>query len=84
MKLHITKDELINLVKNQSIETVITAFPDMYGRLVGKRFDSNFFITDVLEQGTHACDYLLGSDIDMETIPGYEISSWEKVTEIYI
>ena len=78
MKLHITKDELINLVKNQSIETVITAFPDMYGRLVGKRFDSNFFITDVLEQGTHACDYLLGSDIDMETIPGYKISSWEK------
>ena len=42
MKLHITKDELINLVKNQSIETVITDFPDMYGRLVGKDLTAIF------------------------------------------
>ena len=78
MNTNITKNKLIDLVKQDSIDTVITAFPDMYGRLVGKRFDSKFFISDVLEHGTHACDYLLGSDIDMETIPGYQISSWEK------
>ena len=50
----------------------------MYGRLMGKRFDSKFFIKSVLDEGTHACDYLLGVDIDMEPISGYKITSWEK------
>ena len=74
----ISKSSLIKLVQNNDIETVITAFPDMYGRLMGKRFDSKFFIKSVLDEGTHACDYLLGVDIDMEPISGYKITSWEK------
>lgn len=77
-KNKITRDTLVDLVKNDQINTIITAFPDMYGRLVGKRFESDFFINDIIDEGTHACDYLLGADIDMETIPGYEITSWEK------
>ena len=74
----ISKSNLIKLVENNDIETVITAFPDMYGRLMGKRFESKFFIKNVLDEGTHACDYLLGVDIDMEPISGYKITSWEK------
>ena len=74
----ISKSNLIKLVENNDIETVITAFPDMYGRLMGKRFEGQFFIKNVLDEGTHACDYLLGVDIDMEPISGYKITSWEK------
>jgi glutamine synthetase len=57
---------------------VFAGFTDLYGRLLGKRFDAGFFSDQVAEQGTHACDYLLTVDMEMEPIPGYEFSSWAK------
>ncbi|HEY7749711.1 MAG TPA: glutamine synthetase family protein [Aestuariivirgaceae bacterium] len=60
-----------------TIDTVITAFCDMQGRLMGKRFQAGYFIEGAHEE-THACDYLLADDIDMEPVPGYKAASWEK------
>ena len=65
------------LVQNESIETVIVAFTDHYGRLVGKRFDAEFFLSSALKDGTHGCDYLLTTDMDMEPIEGYDFANWE-------
>ena len=50
---------------------------DMQGRLIGKRFHAQFFVDGGHEE-THACDYLLANDIDMEPVPGYSAASWEK------
>ena len=63
-------------VADGSVDTVILAFPDLYGRLMGKRLDASFFLTDVAG-GTHACDYLLTVDMEMEPISGYAFSNWE-------
>ena len=71
-------DTLRRMVADGEIETVIAAFPDMYGRLVGKRFNAGFFVEDVIEHGMHACDYLLACDIDMDPVPGYAFTSWAK------
>jgi glutamine synthetase len=49
----------------------------MQGRLVGKRFQAEYFVDGAHEE-THACDYLLANDIDMEPVPGYDVASWEK------
>ena len=56
---------------------VVAAFPDMQGRLVGKRFHAEFFLGGAHEE-THGCDYLLANDIDMEPVPGYAVANWEK------
>ncbi len=68
--------ELKDKVANEEIETIIVAFTDHYGRLVGKRFDAEFFIESI-EDGTHACDYLLTTDMEMEPVPGYKFANWE-------
>jgi glutamine synthetase len=60
-----------------AIDTVIACFPDMQGRLIGKRFDADFFLGGAYEE-THGCDYLLANDIDMEPVPGYAAANWEK------
>lgn len=70
-------EELRNMVAEEAIETVIVAFTDHYGRLVGKRFDAEFFLESATSQGTHACDYLLTTDMEMEPIPGYAFANWE-------
>ena len=59
------------------IDTVLVAFPDMQGRLIGKRFLAQFFLEGALEE-THGCNYLLADDIDMEPVPGYEAANWGK------
>ena len=59
------------------IDTVVACFPDMQGRLIGKRFQAGFFLDGAYEE-THGCDYLLADDIDMEPVPGYAVASWEK------
>jgi glutamine synthetase len=78
MKLRgkLSESELKEKIKNEEIETVIVAFTDHYGRLVGKRFDAEFF-AESIEDGTHACDYLLTTDMEMEPIPGYKFANWE-------
>jgi glutamine synthetase len=64
-------------VASGAIDTVIVAFPDMQGRLIGKRFQAEFFLEGAIDE-THGCDYLLANDIDMEPVPGYAAASWEK------
>jgi glutamine synthetase len=59
------------------IDTVITALPDLYGRLVGKRITSRFFLEEVAARGMHVCDYLLACDMEMDPTPGYRFTSWE-------
>jgi glutamine synthetase len=71
-------DELHALVAGGEIDTVVLAFPDMQGRLQGKRFAARFFLDEVLEHGTEGCNYLLAVDTEMNTVDGYEMSSWER------
>ena len=59
------------------IDTVITAIPDLYGRLVGKRNTGRFFLDHVARNGMHVCDYLLACDMEMDPTPGYAFTSWE-------
>lgn len=69
--------ELANAVAEERIETVIVAFTDHYGRMMGKRFDADFFLEACAKDGTHGCDYLLTTDMEMEPVPGYESANWE-------
>ncbi len=65
-------------VRDGEVDTVVVAFPDMQGRLQGKRVHAQFFLDTVLEHGTEGCNYLLAVDVDMNTVDGYAISSWER------
>jgi glutamine synthetase len=63
-------------VAEGTIDTVVTAIPDPYGRLVGKRIHAPFFLAEVLGHGMHVCDYLLACDMEMDPTPGYAFASW--------
>ncbi|KAA5607409.1 glutamine synthetase [Roseospira marina] len=76
MQSGFTFDALKQAVSVGEIDTVLVVFPDMQGRLIGKRFHAAFFMDGGHEE-THACDYLLANDIDMEPVPGYAAHSWE-------
>ena len=65
-------------VAADELETVIIAFSDHYGRLMGKRLDAEYFIAEAARQGTHACNYLLTTDMEMEPVPGYRFANWER------
>lgn len=65
-------------IKSGKIDTVIVAMTDMQGRLVGKRIHGQHFLDDTLHHGTEGCNYLLAVDMDMNTVDGYEMSSWER------
>ena len=71
-----TLEELRAAVADGSIDTVLCCLVDMQGRLVGKRFQAEFFLAS--GGVTHACDYLLANDITMEPVPGYAAASWEQ------
>ncbi len=73
-----TLDELAEAVAADEIDTVIIAFSDHYGRLLGKRLDAEYFLNEAAEQGAHACNYLLTTDIEMEPVPGYRFANWER------
>jgi len=73
-----TLDELIQAAKAEKIDTVVVVFPDLYGRLMGKRLDADFFLEHDSKIGTHACDYLFTVDMEMTPVPGYKFSNWEK------
>jgi len=70
--------ELRALVDSDEIDTVVLAMTDMQGRLQGKRFDAGYFLDEVVRHGTEACNYLLAVDVEMTTVDGYAISSWER------
>jgi glutamine synthetase len=61
-----------------TIDTVVTAFTDMQGRLVGKRIDVSYFLDEVADRGVEGCNYLLALDMEMDPVPGYEMANWEK------
>ncbi|WP_297773975.1 glutamine synthetase family protein [Mycobacterium sp.] len=68
---------LQRLVDSGAVDTVIVAFPDMQGRLVGKRVAAQLFVDDVAVHGAECCGYLLAVDVDMNTVSGYAMSSWD-------
>ena len=68
-------EELENRIANGEIDTVIAALPDMQGRLVGKRFRAEYFVSAAWEE-THCCDYLLATDLEMVPVEGYASSGW--------
>jgi len=70
-------ERLRELVAQEQIETVIVGFTDHYGRLCGKRYDAEMFVAEVASHGTHACDYLLTTDMEMEPVAGYRFANWE-------
>jgi len=65
-------------IKRGEIDTVIVGCPDVFGRLVGKRFTGQFFLEHVLGHSTHGCSYLLTVDIEMEPMTGFKLANWEK------
>lgn len=71
-------DALRKLVASGDIDTVVTVFPDLYGRLVGKRNTGRFFVENILEHAMFACDYLLACDMEMDPVQGYRFTSWAK------
>lgn len=71
-------NQLRKAVADGSVDTVIVAMTDMQGRLTGKRIHGQFFLDEVLKHGTEGCNYLLAVDVDMNTVAGYEMSSWER------
>jgi glutamine synthetase len=74
----LTLDELADLVRGDSIDTVLVMFSDQYGRFMGKRFDAGFFLEHVTAHGAEACDYLMTVDMEMNPVPGYALANWER------
>ncbi|GAA2993293.1 glutamine synthetase [Actinokineospora diospyrosa] len=68
---------LRELVESGAVDTVLVAITDMQGRLQGKRVTARFFLDEVVDHATEACDYLLAVDVEMNTVAGYRSSSWE-------
>ncbi len=73
----IGEDELRTAVERGEVDTVVIALTDMQGRLQGKRCSGRYFVEQVLSHGAEACNYLLAVDVDMNTVDGYAMSSWE-------
>jgi glutamine synthetase len=73
----LTIAELTALVDKREVDTVIIAFTDMQGRLVGKRASARLFLEDLAEHGAECCNYLLAVDVENNTVDGYPMSSWE-------
>ncbi|MDJ0958361.1 MAG: glutamine synthetase family protein [Arenicellales bacterium] len=69
--------QLESLVEQGEIDTIVVCFPDMQGRLMGKRVTGHFFCEHVVHE-MHVCDYLLANDMDNEPVPGYDAANWER------
>jgi glutamine synthetase len=74
----LTVEELRIGIESGTIDTVALAVVDMQGRLQGKRLHADYFVDEVLRHGTEGCNYLLAVDVDMNTVAGYAMSSWEQ------
>ncbi len=74
----LTIEQLRAEIESGAIDTVITAITDMQGRLQGKRNHGHYFLDHVLGHGVEGCNYLLAVDVDMTTVEGYAISSWDR------
>jgi len=74
----LSRDELGRLVAAGDVDTVIVAFTDMQGRLMGKRVSARFFLDEVAEHGAECCNYLFAVDVDMSTVDGYDMAGWDS------
>jgi glutamine synthetase len=74
----ISLEELRSEVENGAIDTVIVAFTDMQGRLMGKRLHGEFFVDQAAEHGIEGCDYLLALEMEMDPVPDYALASWDQ------
>jgi len=72
------RKRLESLIRRGEVDTVLTVFPDQYGRLMGKRVVGRHFLEHVRHDGVHACIYLFTVDMDMEPLPGFTLTSWER------
>jgi glutamine synthetase len=71
-------DDLRSATDDGTIDTVLLALVDMQGRLMGKRLTARFFVDEIVEHSAEGCNYLLAVDVDMNTVEGYKMSSWER------
>jgi glutamine synthetase len=71
-------EDLEREIGEGTIDTVVAAFTDMQGRLMGKRIQGEYFLDEVSEHGVEGCNYLLALDMEMDPVPGYELANWEK------
>ena len=69
---------LTQLIRTGEIDTVLTVLPDGFARLMGKRIVGRHFLDSVVEHGVHACIYLFTVDMEMEPLPGFTLTSWER------
>src|SRR5246127_3089973 len=74
----LTLEELRSAAGAGELDTVVLAFTDMQGRLQGKRLSAEFFLDEVAEHYSEGCNYLLAVDVEMNTVDGYAMSSWER------
>jgi len=75
----LTLTELERLVEAGTIDTVVVAFTDMQGRLLGKRLHGEFFVEEnVAHHGVEGCNYLLALEMEMDPVPGYSMANWEQ------
>jgi glutamine synthetase len=74
----LTLEELEQEIARGTIDTIVAAFTDMQGRLMGKRIQGEYFLEDVCANGIEGCNYLLALDMEMDPVPGYEMANWEK------
>ena len=74
----LTHDELLAQISAGTIDTLVIAITDMQGRLQGKRLDASFFADDIGNAAVDGCSYLLASDVDMHTVDGFALTSWER------
>jgi glutamine synthetase len=72
-----TLPQLKTHFKTGQLDTVIVAFPDPFGRLVGKRFRADFFLDSIVRHGTHGCNYLLTVNLEMDPLDGFKVANWE-------
>jgi glutamine synthetase len=75
---HLSVHDLRRRIAEGDLDTVLVAFTDMQGRLQGKRMHAVYFAEHVLEAGTEGCNYLLSVDVDMNTVDGYAMASWDS------
>src|SRR3954452_14380519 len=73
----VTLDELRSEVAEGAIDTVLLVMTDMQGRLMGKRLHAPFFLSDIADHGAEGCYYLLTVDVDMATVQGFTMGSWD-------
>ena len=72
------RNALEEMIRSGEIDTVLVVFPDLQGRLMGKRVTGHYFLDHVIDGSVEACNYLLTVDVDMNVLPGYEYATWEK------